>query len=46
MMDKGIFDSFNVVKVILQDSVSLAGILLTTECMVVKEKPYTRKYQI
>ena len=40
MMDNGIYDSFNVVKVILQDSVSLAGMVITTECILVKDKSY------
>jgi len=40
MMDEGIIDSFNVVKVILEDSVSLAGMVMTTECILVKEKNY------
>ncbi len=40
MMDNGIYDSFNVIKVILQDSVSLAGMVVTTECILVKDKSY------
>jgi chaperonin GroEL (HSP60 family) len=43
MVDNGIVDSFNVIKAILQDSVTLTGLLITTECLVVKEKGYTRK---
>lgn len=42
MIDEGIVDSFNVVKVILQDSVAMAGLLMTTECLVVKDKSYER----
>lgn len=38
MIDAGVVDSYNVIKTILQDSVSLAGLLITTECLVVKEK--------
>jgi chaperonin GroEL (HSP60 family) len=45
MIDEGIVDSYNVIKVILQDSVSLAGLLMTTECIVVKEKVYERNKQ-
>jgi chaperonin GroEL (HSP60 family) len=41
MMDRGIIDSLNVVKVILEDSISLAGMVITTECILVKEKGYT-----
>ena len=40
MMDRGIYDSYNVVKVILEDSVSLAGMVVSTECILVKEKSY------
>lgn len=43
MIDAGIVDSYNVIKVVLQDSVSLAGLLITTECLVIKEKGYERK---
>ena len=43
MMESGVVDSFAVVKTILQDAVSLAGILITTECLVVKDKTYDRK---
>ena len=38
MVEEGIVDSLQVVQTYLQDSVSLAGMLLTTECLVVKEK--------
>lgn len=40
MMDAGIYDSYNVIKVILEDAVSLAGMIITTECILVKEKSY------
>jgi len=40
MMERGIYDSFNVIKVILEDSVSLAGMVVTTECILVKERDY------
>ena len=41
LMDVGIYDSCNVIKVILQDSISLAGMVITTECILVKEKSWT-----
>ena len=41
MMDSGIIDSLNVIKVILEDAISLAGMIITTECILVKEKNYT-----
>ena len=41
MMDAGIIDSLNVIKVILEDAISLAGMVITTECIVIKEKNYT-----
>lgn len=41
MIDSGIMDSLNVIKTMLSDSVALAGLLLTTECLIVKEKTYT-----
>lgn len=40
MIDAGIYDSYNVVKTVLEDSVSLASMVLTTECILVKEKSY------
>lgn len=40
VVDEGIVDSFKVVKTYLQDTVSLAGMLLTTETLVVKDKNY------
>lgn len=44
MVDEGIVDSLNVIKSILMDAVSLVGMLITTECLVVKEKNYERKH--
>ena len=41
MMEAGIYDSLNVIKVILEDSVSLASMVITTECILVKQKSYT-----
>lgn len=40
MIDAGIYDSYNVIKTVLEDSVSLASMVLTTECILVKEKSY------
>ena len=40
MIDRGIYDSYSVVKVLLEDSVSLAGMIVTTECILVKQKSY------
>jgi hypothetical protein len=42
MVESGVVDSFAVIKTLLQDSVSLAGMLITTECLVVKDKSYER----
>lgn len=44
MAEAGVVDSFAVIKTILQDAVSLAGMLITTECLVVKDKSYERKF--
>ena len=41
MVEEGIVDSLQVVQTYTQDAVSLAGMLITTECLVVKEKNYT-----
>lgn len=40
VVDQGVVDSFTIVKTYLQDSVSLSGMLLTTETLVVKDKNY------
>ena len=40
MVDCGIVDSFSVVRTYLQDAVSLSGLLLTTETLVVKDRNY------
>jgi chaperonin GroEL (HSP60 family) len=42
MAEAGVVDSFAVIRTILQDAVSLAGMLITTECLVVKDKSYER----
>lgn len=41
MVEDGIVDSIQVVQTYLQDAVTLSGLLLTTECLVMKEKGYT-----
>ena len=40
VVDEGIVDSFAVVRTYLSDAVSLSGMLLTTETLVVKDKNY------
>ena len=40
VVDEGIVDSYSVVRTYLQDTVSLAGMLLTTETLIVKDKNY------
>lgn len=40
LVEDGVVDSLQVVQTYLQDAVSLAGMLVTTECLVVKEKNY------
>jgi len=40
MFDKGIIDSYNVVKVALEDACSVGGLVLTTEAAIVQEKEY------
>jgi len=41
MVDRGIYDSYEVIRTLLQDSISLASMVITTECILVKEKSYT-----
>ena len=41
MVEDGVVDSIQVVQSYLQDAVTLSGLLLTTECLVIKEKNYT-----
>jgi len=43
MLELGVVDSFNVVKTVLEDALSLAGLILTTECITVREKTFKRK---
>jgi len=43
MIDDGIIDSFNTLKTAIEDAVSVASLLITTECIVFKEYDYERK---
>jgi chaperonin GroEL len=43
MIHEGIVDSFNTIKTSIDDSVSVASLLITTECIVIKEVDYDRK---
>lgn len=40
MIEEGVVDSQQVVQTYVQDAVTLAGMLLTTECLVVRTKSY------
>ncbi len=42
MINEGIIDSFNTMKTSLEDSVSIASLIITTECIVYKEENYER----
>ncbi len=44
MIQEGIVDSYNTIKTAVEDAVSVASLLITTECIVVKEIDYDRKY--
>jgi chaperonin GroEL len=43
MIEVGVLDSFNTIKTAIEDSVSVASLLITTECVVYKEYDYERK---
>lgn len=43
MKDFGVLDSFHNIKNIMQDAVSIGSMLLTTECVIYRNKRYTRK---
>jgi len=43
MIEAGITDSFQVVRSALLDGISIGSSILTTECVIYKEKNYTRK---
>ena len=42
IINEGIIDSYNTIKTSLEDSVSVASMILTTECVVYKEINYER----
>ncbi len=44
MIEDGIVDSLNTIKTAVEDAVSVASLLITTECVVYKEVDYDRKY--
>lgn len=43
MIEDGIIDSYNTLKTAIEDAVSVASLLITTECIVFKEFDYERK---
>lgn len=43
LIDRGIFDSLVVSKATVEDSVSVASMILTTDVAIVLDKTYTRK---
>jgi chaperonin GroEL (HSP60 family) len=42
MVNEGVIDSFNTIKTSIEDSVSVASLVITTECIVYKEINYDR----
>ncbi len=44
MIEEGVLDSFNTIKTAIEDAVSVASLLITTECVIYKEYDYERKY--
>ncbi len=42
MIEDGIIDSFNTLKTAIEDAVSVASLMITTECIVFKEFDYER----
>ena len=42
MINEGVIDSFNTIKTCLEDSISVASMVITTECIVYKEINYER----
>ncbi len=46
MIEKGIIDSYNTIKCSVEDAISVAGLIVTTECIVYKEIDYDRKIKI
>jgi len=43
MIEKGIIDSYNTIKCAIEDAISVASLIITTECIVYKEIDYDRK---
>jgi len=43
MIEKGIIDSYNTIKCSVEDAISIAVLIVTTECIVYKEIDYDRK---
>jgi chaperonin GroEL (HSP60 family) len=46
MTEKGIIDSYNTIKCSLEDAISVATLIINTECIVYKEIEYERKFNI
>jgi len=44
MIENGIIDSYNTIKCAVEDAISIAGLIVTTECIVYKEIDYDRNY--
>lgn len=44
LIEAGIADSFNTIKTAIEDAVSVASLIVTTECIVFKEHNYDRKF--
>jgi chaperonin GroEL (HSP60 family) len=42
MVNEGVIDSFDTMKTSIEDSVSVASLVITTECIVYKEINYDR----
>ena len=45
LFKEGIVDSFNTVKTAIEDAVSVASLLITTECVVYKEYDYETSFK-
>jgi len=46
MWEAGIWDSLKVVQTYLKDAISIAGLIMSTECIAVRRKEYTRIFSI
>jgi chaperonin GroEL (HSP60 family) len=42
MIEAGVIDSFTTIKTAIEDAVSIASLVITTECLVYKEANYER----